>query len=100
MTDKNKEQLLLLLPVAIEKVTQSYRGLIEILADGGESKDVSARHAAGKAAIAHLELLLKLGTRLEKESVEEDNEHDQVSLMNMAHQEVAAFDSREKEERD
>ena len=51
------------LPQAIEKAVASYHDFTD--GGGEEPKDFQSRHTAAKAALAHIELLLKLAALVE-----------------------------------
>ena len=48
------------LPAAAKLILQDYQDFVAGEADDGESKLFAARHAAARAALAHLEQVLKL----------------------------------------
>lgn len=57
---RSRAQIAAFLPDAIAKALTSYRRFIEAGQTETEAKLFAAHHAAGKAAVAHIELLLKL----------------------------------------
>ena len=75
LEEETKKNLSSFLPYAIDKVLKSYQDFLDTY-DPKNSKDFSAHHSAGKAAINHLELLLKLSKQVgvdEEMSLESEN---------------------------
>jgi hypothetical protein len=58
--DSTREQVAIFLPLAISKAANSYRDFMEVEKDKNASQKFAEHHKAGKVAIAHLELLLRL----------------------------------------
>ena len=50
------------LPAAARLILRDYQDFVADAADDGESKIFAARHAAARAALAHLEQVLKLAS--------------------------------------
>ena len=78
---KTKKQIAHFLPQAIIQALQSYRNFSGGIATE-EAKEFSAHHAACKAALAHIELLLKLARQSDLVGVT-DNEKDKNALTDM-----------------
>lgn len=73
------------LPQAIETALSSYHAFIDN-PDKKESKDFQNHHAAAKAALAHIELLIKLASIVSDESA--DNTADIATILADATQEL------------
>ncbi len=63
LEEETKKNFSSFLPYAIDKVLKSYQYFLDSY-DPKNAKDFSAHHSAGKAAINHLELLLKLSKQV------------------------------------
>jgi hypothetical protein len=77
------------LPLAIDKAIASYHEFIDNKSSE-ESSDFKNRHTAAKAALAHIELLMKLAGMVDLDS-DERNEHVAVLLQKAK----AEFDDHE-----
>jgi hypothetical protein len=57
---QSRDQIAAVLPEAINKALESYHHFVATQAPYDDPKGFAAHHSAGKVAIAHIELLLKL----------------------------------------
>ncbi len=69
---QEREDIATFLPAAISRAVESYRNFSEKLTSG-DAKNFSEYHKACKAALAHIELLLKLAEGVNLENLEEGN---------------------------
>ena len=86
-----REQVMEFLPAALKRACTEYHAFMDGLPDSGDSKKFSDKHAAGKAAIAHIQLLAKLSqwAGITKKSNEID---DFADFMKVAKTEAEAFE--------
>lgn len=68
---QTRAQIAETLPKAIERAITSYHVFTGREASSDESKDFQNQHAAAKAALAHIELLIKLAALLNDENSDE-----------------------------
>ena len=101
MTDKEKfsmrEALTDSLPDAIAKALGSYRNFMK-QAIPEEAKEFSAHHNAAKVAIAHIELLCKLGKLAELDLAETQEGHETalLDMLKKAEKELDAYKSKQE----
>jgi hypothetical protein len=97
--EQTREQIMEFLPDAIKKACGSYMAFMqkESVGEGKTTdKDFIDHHNACKAAIAHIQLLLKLSEWAGlRENIE--NNEDYISLMKSARAEVDAYRSQQKD---
>ncbi len=88
---------------AIRQVVEEYRGFLAALPPGGEPppnedpKAFAARHAAARAALAHLELLLRLAG---EQAPEAGAASDDATLLSAAKDELGRTDAGPEEAED
>lgn len=88
--DDLRMQIIQFLPEALDKALMSYR-LFASQLRYKKTTDFKAHHDAGKVALAHVELLLKLAKWVEPELSKSKRDHDVINLEEMivnARQEV------------
>lgn len=80
---------------AIERVVSSYQAFAASAPIAADAKDFAAHHAACKAALAHLDLLLKIAKITEVPAREAQGEDERLALVAEARAAVCADDVRE-----
>ena len=79
------------LPAAIKRASADYHTFMESSPEDAKSKTFLDKHNAGKAAIAHIQLLTKLSEWAGISKKSNENE-DFEQLMDIARKEAASFD--------
>ncbi len=90
--DATRKQVAEFLPCALSRAISSYKGFIKVDADIDDSKKYAESQKAGRVAIAHIHLLLKLAEWAELEDSEK-LPPDIKKFMEEAQQEVNHYDS-------
>ena len=85
---ETRERIAAFLPNAIKKALESYYGFMDREISMGDPKKFSEHHAAGKVAIAHIELLFKLSRLAD---VGEDDSQLLSELRDAARKEANAY---------
>ncbi len=80
---------------AIERVISSYQAFASSAPIATDAKDFAAHHAACKAALAHLDLLLKIAKITEVPTTGGQGEDERLALVAEARAAVCADDVRE-----
>lgn len=70
LEDATRKQVAEFLPCALSRAILSYKGFIETDADIDDSKKYAEAQKAGRVAVAHIHLLLKLAEWAEMDDVE------------------------------
>lgn len=96
LDDNTRARMREFLPDAMAKALSSYHVFSQQdIPD--EAKDFAAYHSACKTAIAHIDLLLKLGKQLSHEEPDKNDSQMLEALLNAAEQDLEAYINREKE---
>lgn len=93
MEAQTRARIALFLPEAIRKALSSYEAFLTDEVEGG-SKEFKAHHDAGKVAIGHLELLIKMAKWVDEPSTEENHVDHQAVLSDIikkAQEEIESF---------
>jgi hypothetical protein len=84
---------------AIERAIASYQAFAKEQPHGTDAKEFAAHHAACKAALAHLDLLLKIARITETPAPGAGDPHDdRLALVAQAREAVGAAGASEEEE--
>lgn len=97
LKDDLKGQVTEFLPEAIKTVLANYQLFRENMDHMKESKNFKDHHSAAKAAIAHLELLLKLAEKLETSQPHNEglDQQELAAMLDNAKAEVDKYKSHE-----
>ncbi len=84
------------LPAAIKRACKDYHDFMDAIADSKTAKNFSDKQSAGKAAIAHIQLLAKLSqwAGIDKKANKNDDFSD---FMQVAKTEAEAFEAPEED---
>lgn len=95
-----RQKVIQFLPAAIAFALRSYREFAEQELSDGEAKTFSAHHAACKAAIAHVELLVKLAKWADLPEAAKGSPvgEDIAVMMASAQEELARYKSKSTQE--
>ena len=96
MNDEVRARLREVLPDALTKTMDSYHAFIDGECDEKAAKNFSAHHAAGKAAIAHLEALLKLASSIGMSKGDDDGSQKIKALIEDAQREICDYRKRQE----
>lgn len=89
LDEETRQEVAAFLPVVIRKTLQSYEEFIE-LSKSENSKDFSNYHSACKAAISHLEMLIKLAQLIGV--VEKNDDPSFKDMLRLAEERVRAHE--------
>lgn len=98
MEDETRRQIAAFLPDALARALTSYCQFSKDAPDEKECKDFAAQHSAAKAALAHIELLLKLAKIAALPDAQAEDHNRQIVLASMLQEaecEVKAYHERE-----
>lgn len=92
--DEMRAQLAEALPKALAKAIDTYLEMMEAEWGCADMKDFKARHDAGKAALAHVELLIKMArlADIPVQAADDAQEEDLRALIAQADAEIAGSD--------
>ena len=96
---RTREQIAAFLPDALARALTSYFEFSQSSANEKACKDFAARHAAAKAALAHIELLIKLARLAGLPDAQAENHNQQILLAAMlqeAEEELKVHQEKEK----
>lgn len=93
-----KAQISAQLETAATRVIESYQTFMTDEPEAGDARAFAAHHAACKAALAHLDLLLKLA-RLAGVEAEAGTDDEQAALLARARAELCEDDGTEDDDR-
>ena len=97
--DQTREEIAKLLPQAIQKTLESYHRFTSSNIEE-TVKEFSAYHTACKAAIAHLDLLLKLARWAEGHENDQNSTADLENLIHSAKADLLSYESRPEKDKE
>lgn len=100
MDDGVRAHIRALIAPVLERMAEEYRIFAESDPDEKDAKRFAARHAAGRAALAHIDLLLRLARWAEAKGSSDETDSETQSLLRDAQAALAelAEDDFEQEE--